>query len=540
MIIHTNPLVITGTGDNQVYLLAMSYQVVWFKRDLRLADHPALSQAVESARNLGQPLLPLYLFEPSLSQAEDFSQRHLHFILDSLHELNRELEARGSRLLWFREEAENILEYLYQHLGTFTLWSHQETGHDLSYQRDLRVQAWCRQRGVVWHQPRTFGVIRGLRNRDGWANHWEAQMSGPPLPAPESLPPFPPALSAVHRALPTQGDFSLFRIEGETIQPGGRSHALKCLTSFLSHRGIHYTRAMSSPITAPQACSRLSPHLTYGTLSVREAYHAAQRTMMDWLPARNSEAAFWRRSLRSFTSRLRWHCHFIQKLEDEPSIEFQNLMRACDGLREHAWCEEKFHAWKEGRTGFPMIDACMRYLRIHGWINFRMRAMLMSFASYHLWLHWRPTGIYLARLFTDYEPGIHWPQCQMQSGTTGINTLRIYSPTRQAMEHDPDGTFIRQWVPELARVPTPYIHAPEKMPPLEQAMCGFRPGIDYPTPIVEDSTAYREAQRRLRAIRAQPEAKVQARTIQLKHGSRRPVRRTRFQSPSSAKKTAAK
>ena len=102
----------------------------------------------------------------------------------------------------------------------------------------------------------------------------------------------------------------------------------------------------------------------------------------------------------------------------------------------------------------------MRALRHHGWINFRMRAMLMSVASYQLWLPWRQSGEALARLFVDYEPGIHWNQCQMQSGTSGINTVRIYNPIKQGLDHDPEGTFTRQWLPELQEVPVSGIHTP--------------------------------------------------------------------------------
>ncbi|MFY8085998.1 MAG: FAD-binding domain-containing protein, partial [Rubrivivax sp.] len=126
----------------------------------------------------------------------------------------------------------------------------------------------------------------------------------------------------------------------------------------------------------------------------------------------------------------------MQKLEDEPDIEWRNFARSADGLREGGPEDrQRLQAWCSGMTGYPMFDACMRQLCATGWLNFRMRAMLVSFAAYHLWLHWRSPGLHLARQFLDVEPGIHWSQMQMQSGTTGINTLRIYSPAKQAAEH---------------------------------------------------------------------------------------------------------
>ncbi len=124
-------------------------------------------------------------------------------------------------------------------------------------------------------------------------------------------------------------------------------------------------------------------------------------------------------SLQSFEGRLHWHCHFIQKLESEPAIEQRNVHRGFDGLRNEGELTDeerrRLEAWCTGRTGFPFVDACMRSLIATGWINFRMRAMLVSFASYQLWLHWRATGEHLARQFLDYEPGIHWPQVRSTS-----------------------------------------------------------------------------------------------------------------------------
>jgi len=207
-------------------------------------------------------------------------------------------------------------------------------------------------------------------------------------------------------------------------------------------------------------------------------------------------------ALRGFSGRLRWHCHFMQKLEDEPAIEWRNFSRSHDGLRpgdgvpETPQDRERFERWCEGRTGYPMVDACMRQLRTTGWINFRMRAMLVSFAAYQLWLHWREPGLFLARQFLDFEPGIHWSQMQMQSGTTGVNTLRIYSPAKQARDHDPQGLFVRRWVPEID---TPA----------------------YPGPVVDERVALAAAKQRLYGLRPAADVRAEVGAIHHKHGSRK-------------------
>jgi deoxyribodipyrimidine photo-lyase len=220
--------------------------------------------------------------------------------------------------------------------------------------------------------------------------------------------------------------------------------------------------------------------------------------------AKNEQNATWRQSLRSFDARLHWHCHFMQKLEDEPRIEHENFVHAFDGMRESEFRTDRFEAWKDGRTGYPFIDACMRYLEANGWINFRMRAMLVSFASYHLWLHWREPALYLAKLFRDYEPGIHYSQFQMQSGTTGINTLRIYSPTKQGLDQDPTGEFIRRWVPELAGLSD--VHLPIN-------------------PIVDHKEAVAYAKARLSEVRRQSGMREEAKTVAKRHGSRKKTAR---------------
>ena len=211
----------------------------------------------------------------------------------------------------------------------------------------------------------------------------------------------------------------------------------------------------------------------------------------------------------------------MQKLEDEPSIEYHNMNRAYDGLREDEWDEARFQAWANGRTGYPMVDACMRALIKGGWINFRMRAMLVSFACYHLWLHWRKPAQHLARLFQDFEPGIHYAQTQMQAGTTGINTVRIYSPAKQVLDQDPRGVFIRRYCPELEGIPEQFMAEPHTMPLRLQLKAGCVIGRDYPAPIVDHGKAYQSARKRMHRIRGDKRTREASRKVYQKHGSRR-------------------
>ncbi len=500
-----------------------SRALVWFKRDLRHLDHAPLvaAQAHTDA-------LALFIIEPEWLQSPQCDAIHVEFALGCVAELQSALQLRGLPLLVRIGSAVQVLAQLHQELGFTHLLSHEETGPGWSYVRDVQVKSWCKGTRVDWQEFTQTGVVRRLRSRSGWAQRWQARMDAPlqllkgafngvPIQPPPSLP-----------TLTSLG----FAPHTKTLQAPGEKAARRLLASFLEVRGYDYRKALSSPLSAQDGCSRLSPHLAFGTLSMRTVHQACEVAIAN-TPDRTLAYA-----LRGFSGRLRWHCHFMQKLEDEPDIEFSNFARVCDGLREGEFNEAYFAAWCEGRTGYPMVDACMRSLVQTGWLNFRMRAMLVSFASYHLWLHWRRTGIFLARQFLDYEPGIHWSQMQMQSGTTGINTLRMYSPTKQAQEQDPEGRFIRRWVPELAKVPLPYLAEPWKMHDSVQHMAHCKIGVDYPYPVVDDKLAIKAAKDRMYGLRKTEQARAEAGDVQARHGSRKsglpPTRQVRRTGPPPA------
>ena len=484
--------------------------LVWFKRDLRLHDHAPLARAAAHHRALA-----VYVIEPVWLQSPEFDSQHLDFALGCLAELRTMLAARGLPLVVRVGDVRSVFDALRRETGFDHLLSHEETGPGWTYARDLAVADWCRAHGVAWEEIPQHGVVRRLARRAGWAARWQARMDAPVSDVPTAF----RGANIELTELPTLADFGLAP-HGRAIQSAGERAGLAVLDSFLAERGGPYRRAISSPLSAESGSSRLSPYLAFGALSLRRTHQATAAEIARRRAGDASDRAF-AYGLAGFASRLRWHCHFMQKLESEPTIETRNFSRAHDGLREPHFDRQRFDAWCAGQTGYPMIDACIRQLRATGWLNFRMRAMLVSFAAYHLWLHWREPGLFLARQFLDFEAGIHWSQMQMQSGTTGINTLRIYSPTKQAIDHDPDGVYRRRWLPELARVPLAYMARPWTMPAEIQRASGCLIGHDYPTPVVDEAASVKAAKDALYGLRRQAATREEAAAIVDKHGSRK-------------------
>ena len=455
--------------------------LVWLKRDLRWYDHTPLKAAIES----GYPVLLFYCFEPSLLVDQHTSARHWHFISESLDNFDHFLTSFDTKILRAHSDVIKALADLQSEFDIQQVFSYQETGIKLTYDRDRVVSAFLRQRAIAWTEFCSNGVERGLSHRVGWRERWEAFMADPisvidwnnavllPCKVVDSLP--------VSRELSLSIDDTIGR------QKGGRLVGLKYLKSFLTYRYPQYNRHISKPEASRFSCSRLSPYIAYGCLSIREIMQASESVVGS------------KRAIGSFRSRLRWQAHFIQKFEMEDRIEFEPVNRGYLSL-EKPINTEFLEAWKTGQTGVPLVDASMRCLQQTGYVNFRMRALLVSFATHHLWLPWQAISSHLAQLFLDFEPGIHYPQLQMQAGETGINQIRIYNSLTNSLKHDPDAIFLRKWLPELAHLPTPFVHQPELLTPIDEVFFDFNRGVDYPEPIIDVDRARRAAGDRLYAL----------------------------------------
>ncbi|MCP2678164.1 DNA photolyase family protein [Maricaulaceae bacterium NA33B04] len=487
----------------------MTAELVWFKRDLRVHDNGALARACRA----GKPVICLYVIEPELWAQPEYSARQYVFLTETLNDLQAALIARGGQLAVRVGAVTDVLDQLHDEIGLSAIHAHEETGLIWTWERDRAVSAWARSKGVAFNETSQHGVVRGLASRNGWAKRWDQLMSLPVTPAPERIETMP----VVSDPIPTAEGLGLAPDPCPQRQTGGRRAAIADLKSFFDGRGREYRRAMSSPLTAYDACSRMSAHLALGSLSMRETFQAALRARSARRDAGDGRYA---QSIDSFIARLHWHCHFMQKFEDETAMEYRDLHPAYRGARPEP-DPDSLARWIDGRTGFPFVDACMRSLDATGWLNFRMRAMVVAFSSYHLWQHWKQPAEALARRFVDFEPGIHYPQFQMQSGTTGVNTPRMYNPVKQGLDQDPDGVFVRRWVPELADLPTSFIHEPWKAPDDLLAKAGVVLGESYPDRIVDHEQAAREARARIGALRKGEDHRAAAAAIQAKHGSRK-------------------
>ncbi|SEP13534.1 deoxyribodipyrimidine photo-lyase [Halorientalis persicus] len=430
---------------------------VWHRDDLRVRDNAALDAAVAD----GHPC-PIYVVDPQFYRSGMACDARLQFVDESVDDLRRLYRDHGSDLALCHGDPEDVLDDLpvdriYVNRSVTGRYG-RERDERLFDRSDVRVFA---DDGIDW-------TDRG-RDEYDWSEQAEAYFERDPTQPPGRLPDNPieseTSVAAVERE---------YGVESEKtgVPEGGASAGRERLTAF-ADAIADYPGSISPPAKAERNSSRLSPYLAVGCLTPRQVYRYVHE---------NARAGTAR---EMFTSRLFWNRHYNQKLADWPGWMERAVNPVYTGLFRDRHDPELVAAWKDGRTGYPLVDASMRALRQTGWLNFRMRAMCATFYTYILQCWWKVGADHFYRHLIDADAAINYTQWQSQSALTGVSPVRIYNPRKQVRENDPEGEFVRQYVPELREFPTEHLDQPEKAPLAVQDECDVRIGEDYPRPVVE-------------------------------------------------------
>lgn len=478
--------------------------IVWLKRDLRTQDHAPLDIAEKN--NI--PYIIIYIFDSNILKHPDVGVRHLQFIYQSIIAINKKLKVYNKSVNIFYGESLKIIKFLQTKFQIQSIFSYHESGIKISWDRDKAISKYLNSNEIIWKEFQQNGVIRGLENRRNWAKRWNEFMSQPIILNKFSK---KNKIEIIHPfELPKKIE-KIIKNYSNLFQPAGEKNAFLYLNSFLQIRGKNYQRNISKPTESRTSCSRISPFISWGNLSIRQVFQYINRHPN----TKNHKKAF-----SAMLTRLHWHCHFIQKFEMECKYE-THCINAGYELLKRSLNDNNLKAWRTATTGYPLVDASMRALDKTGWINFRMRALLVSFLTHNLDQDWRNGVYHMARLFLDYDPGIHYPQFQMQAGTTGVNTIRLYNPIKNSIELDPKGIFIKKWIPELQNTPIKYIHEPWKMSVMEQLFCGVIIGKDYPIPVIDLQESSRIARKKVWGHRKHPLVQKENKRILKRHVLRR-------------------
>lgn len=451
----------------------MTTALWWIRRDLRLSDNQALTAALDHATRI----VPVFVLDPFLLETSPYvGEKRKAFLFEGLRVLDAALQARGSRLIVRHGRPEATLEKLLDESGADTIFAEADVS-PYAQRRDRRVADRLPLQltsGLIAHPP------DAVRRADGgfyvvyspYRRRWSTLT--PPMrddlaPAPDRLP-APEVESDEIPGAPVLPDSVPF--------PPGEREARRRLKVFAEEKMPDYDEGRDR--MDQDATSRLSPYLRFGMLSVREAI----------VTAREAASQGAERGARTWLDELVWREFYGQILYHHPRVRRGSFREKYQGL---AWKNDEadFEAWREGTTGYPVVDAGMRQLRASGWMHNRARMIVASFLTKDLLINWQWGERYFMQQLVDGDPAANnggW-QWAAGTGTDAAPYFRIFNPVSQGKKHDPEGDYVRRWVPELEDVPLEYVHEPWTMPHDVQQAAGCVIGEDYPVPIVDHSEA---------------------------------------------------
>ncbi len=482
--------------------------LLWFRRDLRLADNPALDAAQAS----GRPVIPVYITDDedagasALEWALGGAQRW--WLHRSLAVLEKSLTALGSRLILQRGPAEATLAALIGETGAGAVYWNRRY-EPWAMRRDEQIKAGLRQQGV---EARSFNAAL---LREPWevatktggpykvfTPFWEALRTAGappvPLPAPERIPApgsFPESDAlASWGLLPTAPDWA----GGlrDAWQPGEEAAQAR-LRDFADETVFGYHDQRDQPGTA--GTSRLSPHLAFGEIGPRQIWHAVQASAL----ARTGDPM--PKGAEVYLSEIAWREFSYHLLYHFPDLPAQPLRPE---FAHFPWADDPagLEAWQSGLTGYPIVDAGMRELWATGWMHNRVRMIVASFLIKDLLVDWRQGAAWFWDTLVDADLASNAASWQWVagSGADAAPYFRVFNPVTQGSKFDPAGTYVRRWLPELAGLPDRVIHAPWTANPLDLAAAGVRLGRDYPEPIVDHAMARKRALERYQRMKGNP------------------------------------
>ena len=493
--------------------------VVWFRRDLRLSDHPALVAALAQADRVA----PLFVLDPALIAGRWRSPNRIWFMLASLAELAASLEAAGSALVVRVGRPEEVLPAFAQEVGAGAVHVSRDYA-PYGRARDRRVAEALRRaavplhaaRGNLIHEPEDLATRSGTPYRVFGPFHraWSTLSVRTPLAAPTSIPtdPFlaraqPTVVTADARiaawldALREHGvdaaemvDLASPTADPSLVPDPGESAARLRLARWTRAASDRPPRVLGYQVGRDllgiDGTSRLSQDLRWGLLSpvevVSHVLAAGQGPGVD-----------------RFVAELAWRDFYAHVLWHDPESARRATRRAYDAV---PWRDDPaaVEAWTDGSTGYPVVDAAMRQLRATGWMHNRARMIVASFLTKDLLVDWRVGEAWFMRHLLDGDPASNnggW-QWAASTGTDAQPYFRVFDPVAQGRRFDADGAYVRRWVPELAGVPAEYLQAPWTMPDAAQTASGCRIGLDYPAPIVDHRDARRRAIEAYASVRA--------------------------------------
>jgi deoxyribodipyrimidine photo-lyase len=456
-----------------------STAILWYRRDLRLHDHPALTAAAEGADRV----VPVFVVDPRLLGGRFASPTRTWFMLESLGSLRDSLRDLGSDLVVRVGDPRVVIPALARDVGAGSVVVSRDHA-PYGRARDRAVAdaleavgvTWHAHRGVLVHEPDELatGDARPFSVYSPFRRAWEARERRLLRPVPRGLGPAPsidpgglPDLASLGL-----GDEPTARID--RLPEPGEAAARRRLERWLD-RGVDGYAASRDRLDLEDGTSRVSADLRFGLLSPLEV---VERVVG---PGDGR---------RVFVNEIVWREFYAHVLFHRPGVARHAFREALDGL---AWAEDTggVDAWRAGRTGYPVVDAAMRQLAATGWMHNRGRMIAASFLTKHLLTDWRVGEAWFMRHLVDGDVASNnggW-QWSASTGTDPQPYFRIFNPILQGRRHDPEGDYVRRWVPELRDVSTDRIHAPWEMSAVEQAAAGCRIGVDYPAPIVDHTWA---------------------------------------------------